>query len=122
MTDDRGSHRSHTDMSFFVKASVAGLCKSKDLVNKCSEAVKINCSYQPNSFISSATALFNSLSTKKGHYTILSSLCAFHIDDADQLGQKCALNSTHLLLGIERRQTIFLCVKTIFKHHQQGNL
>lgn len=64
-------------MSLFVKASVAGLCKSKDLVNKCSEALKTNGSYHPNSFISSAADLFNSLSFQKGHYGIVSSRCAF---------------------------------------------
>lgn len=77
MTDDHGCHRSHTDMSFLVKARIAALCKSKDLVNKCSEAVKINCSYHPNSFISSATDLFNSLSTKGALYHSNQSLCIF---------------------------------------------
>ena len=102
MTDDRGCHRSHTDMSLFVKASVAGLCKSKDLVNKCSEAVKINCSYHANSFISSATDLFNYLSTKRAIIPFWAAAVHFHVDDARRLGHERVLNSTRRLLVMER--------------------
>lgn len=63
MTDDWVCHGSRTDMSLFVKASAAGLCKSKDLVNKCSEALKINFSFHQNSFIFLAADLFNYIST-----------------------------------------------------------
>lgn len=75
MTDGHSCHASRTNMSFSLKANIAALFRSKDLVNKCSEAVKTNWSYHQNSFIFPATALFNSLSTKRGHYCDLCSCC-----------------------------------------------
>lgn len=92
VTDDHGRHRSHTDMSFLVKANIAALCKSWDLVNKCSEAVKINCPHHANSFISSAADIFNSLSTKRGIRCFRAACVYFHIDDVLQLGKECDLN------------------------------
>lgn len=63
MTDDWLCHGSHTDMSLFVKAGTAGLRKSKDLANKCSEALKIDFPSHRNSFIFLAADLFNYIST-----------------------------------------------------------
>lgn len=63
MTDDWLCRASRTDMSLFVKAGAAGLRKSKDLANKCSEALKIDFPSHRNSFIFLAADLFNYIST-----------------------------------------------------------
>ena len=81
MTDDHGCYRSRTDMSFLVKADIAALCKSYDLVNKCSEAVKIDCPYHTNSFICSASDVFNRLSTKRVITLFWAASVHFHIND-----------------------------------------
>lgn len=114
MTDGHGCRRSLTDMSFLVEASHAGLRKSKDLVNKCSEAVKMNCSYHPNSFISLANDLFNSLCTQRDIIQSGEATLCFHMT---WHCQEYAINSPHQLLDIEKKK----CprVTTVFKHYQQ---
>lgn len=113
MTDDHSCSRSHIDMSFLVKTMLQPFCKSKDLVNKCSEAVKINCSHPPKSFISSVTDLFNSLSTKRGIIPFRRATVHFHHNDAYLTGHLCLYNHS-LFVGKLRVQTVYLCLKNQF--------
>lgn len=123
MTDDHSCHRSRSGMYFLLNQVLQAFCESKDLVNKCSEAVKINCSYHPNSFISSATHSFNYISRKGviqlfGAETVVLFLFSFYIDDAHQ---DCALDVSHHLMSTEGRQSVFKYVKAVL-YHLQGNL
>lgn len=105
------------DVSFLVKASVASLCKSKDLVNKCSEALKINRSYHPNSFISSASDICNSLSTKRGIIPLWKDTLHFYRDDVHLQGQVFHFQSLKIYVSKLWRLFIPAWCTRIFSSH-----